>query len=89
MGLINPCNPAVNAIIVYIILILIVVIIKPQFLYGYRDKLRRYDNKDDQNMIYLIPFGILISILLYFIFAYIGNLNCQNRIKLRYLMKYS
>jgi hypothetical protein len=90
MGLFDPCNPAVNAIIIYIILILIVVIIKPNFLYDHKsNKFKEFGCNQDQTYMPLMLFGVLASITLFFIFMFIAGLNCIDRKKIKYLMKYA
>lgn len=90
MGSFDPCNPAVNAVIIYIILILIVVIIKPNFLYDHKyNKFKGFGNAYNQTYFPLMLFGILMSIILYYVFLFIANQNCFDRSKIRYLMKYT
>lgn len=90
MGLFNPCNPAVNAIIIYIILILIIIIIKPQFLYDHKNnKFKEFGCAEDQTYFPLRLVGILASIIIYYIFLMISSLKCFNRSKFKYLVKYT
>lgn len=90
MGLFDPCNPAVNAIIIYIILVLIIIIIKPQFFYDHKyNKFKGFGCAENQTYFPLMLLGILTSIILYYIFLLISSFNCLDRTEIRYLMKYA
>lgn len=90
MGLFNPCNPAVNAVIIYIILILILIIVKPKFMYDYNNnKYKEFGCNENQTYFPLILFGALSSIIIYYIFVYIGSINCIDKSKVKYLVKYA
>lgn len=85
MGLINPHNPAINAIILYIIFIVTIFILKPSIIYDYQ----RHEFKTMNNIAYYPPnnnnlilknsilrltmLGAFSSIIIYYIFAMISN----------------
>lgn len=87
MGFINPCNPAVNAIIFYIILILVIFIIKPNFIYDHKnDKFKEFGCGDNQTYFPLMLFGIISCVFIYYIFVLWSGIKCS---KLKYLIKYT
>ena len=69
MVLLNPRNPAINAIIIYIILIVALAIVNFKQL------------QIDNNFIII---GVILSVILYFVFLTVSN-SCTNK----YLPKYS
>lgn len=90
MGLYNLCNPAINAAIFYIILIIIILITKPQFLYDHENnKFKEFGCNYNQTYFPLVLFGIGASILFYYIFVVISNINCVSRSRVKYLLKYT
>ena len=87
MGLFDPCNPAVNAIIIYIIFILVIVIMKPNFLYdNQNEKFREFGSLPGQTYLTLPITAIIGSIVIYYIFALFCNRPSK---KIRFLHKYA
>lgn len=74
MVLINPINPAINAIIIYILIIVIMFVIKPDFLYDHNThKFREIYFYNQKTVSSLVIFGIILSVLLFGFFSYIGH----------------
>ena len=80
MGIINPINPAMNAIIIYILIIVIIFIIKPDFLYDHQcHKFREIYFDYEKSVSLLVIFGVFLSIILFSFFSYINaNINKNN-----------
>lgn len=70
MGLINPINPAMNAIIIYILIIVIIFVIKPEFMYDHEyHKFKEIYIDNQKSISSLMIFGIILSIILFGFFS--------------------
>lgn len=72
MGLLNPLNPLMNSIIVYIIIILLLIYNKPNLIYDKKTKkFKQFGMQKGKSILSLPVFAILISIITYIIFLHI------------------
>ena len=72
MGLLNPLNPLINSIVVYIILILLLIYNKPSIIYNKKTKkFKQFGMAEGKSVLSLPILAILLSIIIYIIFSYI------------------
>ncbi len=72
MGFLNPFNPLINSIIVYIILILLLIYNKPSIIYDKKTKKFKQFGMDSGKSVLSLPvLAILMSIIIYIIFSYV------------------
>ena len=73
MGILNPLNPLVNSIIVYIIIILLLIYNKPNLIYDNKTKkFKQFGMTQGKSILSLPVLAILISIVTYITFSYIS-----------------
>jgi hypothetical protein len=72
MGFLNPFNPLINSIIVYIILILLLIYNKPSIIYDKKTKkFKQFGMNSGKSVLSLPVLAILLSIIIYIIFSYV------------------
>jgi len=72
MGLLNPFNPLINSIIVYIILILLLIYNKPNIIYDKKTKkYKQFGMQSGKSVLSLPILAILLSIVTYIVFSYV------------------
>ena len=71
MGLLNPLNPLLNSIIVYIILVLLLIYSKPSVIYDKKTKkFKQFGMQKGKSILSLPILAILIAIITYVIFLH-------------------
>lgn len=73
MDLFNSKNPVLNSVIIYMIIIICVAVIKPKFMYDYKKKeFKEFGTRNNQTYLTLSVTGVIVSIVVYNLFANSG-----------------
>ena len=74
MGLLNPLNPLLNSIIIYIITIVLLLYNKPEIIYDKKiKKFKQFGLNKGKSILSLPILAILLSIVIYIIFFYVAS----------------
>ena len=74
MGLLNPHNPLMNTIIIYIVIIILLIYYKPKIIYDTKTKkFKQFGLNKGKSILSLPILAILIAIITYIIFFYIES----------------